>query len=260
MPQCPALPITAANVLLLSIQSGVRMAAQLPCVCKLTCPGVVYSQPAIGRLCTRHTTRQRGQCCRAQDSSKRILLQTTASLLLAPLYVQAADRPGRIQEIMEVLREDFVTRQYYVTGRLSSSIFASNCQFTDPTTDVQGRERYSKAVASLFSPSASKAGKPAHGDSQVIHPNLSMTAQACCLQADLISMKQTGDSSIELRWRFEAALNVPGRPRIKPYLGTTNYTVGDNGKIIRQEVCPTMTRQRTECIYRGHEERTGGRC
>jgi len=38
----------------------------------------------------------------------------------------------------------------YVTGNLTPSIFTKDCVFQDPTTRVQGVEKYSKAVALLF--------------------------------------------------------------------------------------------------------------
>ena len=56
----------------------------------------------------------------------------------------------------------------------------------------------------------------------------------------MISMTQVGEKAIKLKWRFEAALNVPGKPRIKPYLGTTLYTLDDNHMIIKQEVSPWL--------------------
>ena len=45
-----------------------------------------------------------------------------------------------------------------------------------------------------------------------------------------------------MRWRFEARLNIPGSPRIKPYTGSTVYTLDPgSGKIVQQEVWPCCT-------------------
>ena len=41
-----------------------------------------------------------------------------------------------------------------------------------------------------------------------------------------------GNDAIELKWRFEATLNVPTHPKIKPYTGTTMYHI-TNGMIDR---------------------------
>ena len=54
------------------------------------------------------------------------------------------------EEIVATLREDVATRQYFVTGELTEAIFASDCRFVDPTTDVRGLERYLRAVRALF--------------------------------------------------------------------------------------------------------------
>ena len=45
----------------------------------------------------------------------------------------------------------------YVTGKLTQSAFAKDCVFKDPTTNVQGVEKYSKAVALLFDKDSSRA-------------------------------------------------------------------------------------------------------
>lgn len=38
-------------------------------------------------------------------------------------------------------------------------------------------------------------------------------------------------NKISTRWRFAASLNVPGAPKLKPYTGSTVYTVNEEGKI-----------------------------
>ena len=37
----------------------------------------------------------------------------------------------------------------------------------------------------------------------------------------------TDPHTITSRWRFDAAINFPGKPRIKPYTGTTMYVFND---------------------------------
>ncbi len=44
-----------------------------------------------------------------------------------------------------------------MTGNLSREIFTKDCVFQDPTTRVQGVEKYSKAVALLFDKDTSRA-------------------------------------------------------------------------------------------------------
>ena len=45
----------------------------------------------------------------------------------------------------------------YITGKLTPGIYTKDCTFVDPTTNVQGVETYSKAVASLFDKDDSRA-------------------------------------------------------------------------------------------------------
>lgn len=56
-----------------------------------------------------------------------------------------------------LMQRDFSEGQYYITGRLDQSIFADDCEFIDPTTNVKGPMTYSKAVAALFDQSTSRA-------------------------------------------------------------------------------------------------------
>jgi len=37
--------------------------------------------------------------------------------------------------------------------------------------------------------------------------------------------------TITTRWRFAASLNVPGKPKLKPYTGSTRYSVNPEGLI-----------------------------
>ena len=37
--------------------------------------------------------------------------------------------------------------------------------------------------------------------------------------------------TITSRWRFDAAIKIPGRPRIKPYTGSTKYVISNDGLV-----------------------------
>ena len=45
----------------------------------------------------------------------------------------------------------------------------------------------------------------------------------------------TDPHTISSRWRFDAAINFPGKPRIKPYTGSTKYVINDQG-LIQQHI------------------------
>lgn len=128
-----------------------------------------------------------------------------AAVLLWPVQAVHALPESQLQEIKQTIDRDFQDGQYYVTGKLTKDLYAPDCRFKDPTTDVKGVEPYTKAVAALFDPEVSKA--------------------------DLISSEVSGSNSITLRWRLEGKLKIGNLP-IKPYTGTTVYTIDeDSGKI-----------------------------
>ena len=55
------------------------------------------------------------------------------------------------------MQKDFSQGQYYITGQLTQSIFAEDCEFIDPTTNVRNPAVYSRAVATLFDQTSSRA-------------------------------------------------------------------------------------------------------
>ncbi|EFJ46803.1 hypothetical protein VOLCADRAFT_92622 [Volvox carteri f. nagariensis] len=144
--------------------------------------------------------------------------QQLASIAAALVYLEVLPRPTTAAEesapsssalkAIDAIRRDFVERQYYVTGNLTPQLFAPDCVFKDPTVEVVGVEPYVRALQALFDPSTSRA--------------------------DLISIRATAPSTVVLRWRLEGSLKLAGL-KIKPYTGTTVYTLSDDGKVIRHE-------------------------
>ncbi|KAK9916782.1 hypothetical protein WJX75_006973 [Coccomyxa subellipsoidea] len=113
-----------------------------------------------------------------------------------------------MDQLLDIIKRDFSDGQYYITGKLDQTIFSDDCEFIDPTTNVKGPETYSRAVAALFDHDTSRA--------------------------DLISMEVTDSHTITSRWRFDAAINFPGKPRIKPYTGSTRYIIKDG--LVQQHI------------------------
>eukprot|EP00965_Chrysotila_dentata_P258411 6213209-Pleurochrysis_carterae.AAC.3 len=60
-----------------------------------------------------------------------------------------------IGEMVETIRADLEDRQYYITGRLTSAVYADDCFFDGPDPDmpVRSLQRYSDALHGLFDPS-----------------------------------------------------------------------------------------------------------
>lgn len=124
----------------------------------------------------------------AVHARRDVLLSATA-LVLSPwaASVRAADDMQKmhvpIDELKDIIADDFQNGQYYITGHLTTGVFASDCSFKDPTTNVkvgrtleqhahhpaaiqdtctmchvrQGPDVYSRAVALLFDQSTSRA-------------------------------------------------------------------------------------------------------
>lgn len=167
---------------------------------------------------TRPNLRSQASSCKALPSSRPDTQQTlgagavqfaaaaaAAALVLWPVQAAQALPEAQLEHIKQAIDKDFQQGQYYVTGNLTADLYDPSCRFKDPTTDVKGVEPYTKAVAALFDPEVSKA--------------------------DLLSSSVSGPNSITLRWRLEGRLKI-GQLPIKPYTGTTVYTVDESsGKI-----------------------------
>ncbi|CAM9869532.1 unnamed protein product [Ectocarpus sp. 12 AP-2014] len=114
-----------------------------------------------------------------------------------------------VEEVKKGIEGDFLSRRYYVTGDLTPSLYRPDCLFTDPTTRVESVERYTAAVKLLFDPDNA--------------------------QVDLLSLIVKDDTHIFAEWRLQGYLKFPWHPYVKPYTGTTLYTLDSDGLISRHE-------------------------
>ena len=83
----------------------------------------------------------------------RFVLARHKSLDVTPVKTTGLKRVGlTIDQICDVIREDFEARQYYVTGRLTKAIYSDDCFFDapDPDMPVTGLRKYVDAVSHLF--------------------------------------------------------------------------------------------------------------
>ena len=147
-------------------------------------------------------------------------------------------------------QRDFSDGQYYITGKLDPTIFAYDCEFIDPTTNVKGPGTYSRAVAALFDHDTSRADLI----SIEVHSRLPHLMDAlsdfvtdgitndiryamlcsCTTEVAAFYLQVTDPHTITSRWRFDAAINFPGKPRIKPYTGSTRYIIKDG--LVQQHI------------------------
>ena len=112
-----------------------------------------------------------------------------------------------IDAVMDVVRSDFESGQYYVSGQLSQAVYEDACFFDGPDPDMPVRSlgRYSDALKGLFDPELSSI--------------------------ELVDMSPDGERSFVAHWRLSGALKLPWRPQIKPYAGATRYELNEAGLI-----------------------------
>jgi Uncharacterized conserved protein (DUF2358) len=113
-----------------------------------------------------------------------------------------------LDERRAIIEEDFRGRHYYITGRLTPELYADDCLFDGPDPDVPvvGLVKYVDATSKLFYRPKSRV--------------------------DLLSIQTLdGCEKVRAHWRLEGALNLPWKPAIKPYTGSTLYSFNDQGLV-----------------------------
>eukprot|EP00903_Cladosiphon_okamuranus_P016257 g14994.t1 len=153
-------------------------------------------------------------------ASRRAFLSSVAAFAGAaagvlPAAVARTEQGRSVGEVKKGIEEDFRSRRYYVTGELTPSLYRPDCLFTDPTTRVASVDRYTAAVKLLFDPDNA--------------------------QVDLLSLEIKDDNHIFAEWRLQGYLKFPWHPYVKPYTGTTLYTLDPEGLITRHEETWSIT-------------------
>ncbi|KAJ7527259.1 hypothetical protein O6H91_16G045100 [Diphasiastrum complanatum] len=142
--------------------------------------------------------------------SLTILLGGDTTILSFPSFADEEKKKNlAIDDIKQIIENDIKIGQYYVTGKLTRNIYNNHCRFIDPTTNVEGLDKYIDAVTQLFDPKASKQ--------------------------QLLSIEVTSPKTIMAHWRLGGFLKFPWRPLIRPYEGTTRYGLDDQGLIISHD-------------------------
>ena len=123
------------------------------------------------------------------------------------------DSLANAERVAAILKDDLERRRYFFTGALTRDVFADDCRFIDPTTDVKGVTRYINAIQSLFDDERStiEATESAH---------------------------VTSATTIECDYVASGTLKFPWTPKIAPYEGHVIWTIAqggvNDGKIIEQ--------------------------
>ena len=93
--------------------------------------------------------------------ARRKLLAVPPLMLFAAAAAVAASEPSRplaagaLDALKDTLASDIAVSQYFITGRLTASVYSPDCVFQDPTTEVHGVKRYTEVTSTLFDQSSS---------------------------------------------------------------------------------------------------------
>ena len=105
--------------------------------------------------------------------------------------------------------EEFLAREWFVTGNVPPSIFSNSFEFADNSVATAGIKSYAVGVRKLFDQATARA--------------------------ELISVVADEPTrSLLVTWRLEGAVNLPLKPRIPPYVVITTLTIDAEGLICKQ--------------------------
>jgi Uncharacterized conserved protein (DUF2358) len=133
-------------------------------------------------------------------------------------------------ELLQCLRRDWKVdthKGYYVTGKLTTSIYRDDVVFDGPDPDmpVRGLRKYLNAASQLFEQSQSRAEL------------LSLELVECDLHNKRERTVGPPSSSLVImaRWKMKGVLRLPWKPVVPEWTGTTTYYTDTNGLIYRHE-------------------------
>lgn len=156
----------------------------------------------------------------ATDMVIRFIVYRHKSLPFSPpgWKCQGDNRPKRIgisqTDLLEIIRNDWredTHKGYYVTGKLTTSVYRDDVVFDGPDPDmpVKGLRKYLNAASQLFDQKQSRS--------------------------ELISLDIIDDTAVVAHWRMKGVLRLPWKPAIPEWTGTTTYYTDDDGLIYRHE-------------------------
>ena len=113
---------------------------------------------------------------------------------------EPASSASTAERYVETLSNDLENKRYFFTGDLTTEIFADDCRFIDPTTNVKGVERYLRAVRVLFDDARSSV--------RLLGP-----------------LRLTSPTTIEGDYVAEGYLKLPWNPKVPAYEGHIVWTI-----------------------------------
>ena len=141
-----------------------------------------------------------------------------------------------VDELIGVLRNDWkaapinceedrattpvIGKGYYVTGRMSTNIYRNDCEFMSPDPDLplKGLRKYIGVASHLF-------------DSKASHSKL-ISLQTVPRN---IKKEKEIENILEAQWKMSLTINLPWKPQLPEFSGSTLYFLDDDHLIWRHE-------------------------
>ena len=134
------------------------------------------------------------------------------------------DKHLSLQEIQRIIESDWSVENqkgYYITGKLTSTIYRDDCLFDGPDPDmpVRGLRKYLAAASHLFE------AKNSYAKLQKLH----------LIENNEEDGGKFGYGVIVAHWKLGGVLMLPWRPKVKPWSGWTKYHLDKDGLIAYHE-------------------------
>eukprot|EP00879_Flechtneria_rotunda_P013843 GHRR01014459.1.p1 GENE.GHRR01014459.1~~GHRR01014459.1.p1 ORF type:complete len:263 (+),score=71.81 GHRR01014459.1:577-1365(+) len=114
-----------------------------------------------------------------------------------------------VGQMAELVEQGLSSTQWFVTGKVDAMLFSDTFAFKDESVSTKGIKAYATGVRKLFDQATSKA--------------------------ELITVQAKPEAKqIVVTWRLEGRVNLPLKPKIKPYIVTTTLGLDDEGLICSQ--------------------------
>lgn len=114
-----------------------------------------------------------------------------------------------VDDVLRIIKSDY-DNAYFVTGNFTSSIYAENCIYADPTIKFRGRELYARNLKLLV---------PFFDCASIILQKI---------EKDIVS----DTNFVMASWKLRTNLKLPWRPLIS-INGSTTYELDEDYKIVR---------------------------
>jgi len=118
-------------------------------------------------------------------------------------------KPSSLENLASDLFFAIKQKQWFVTGNVDPSFFATDFAFQDPDVKIKGIESYARGVHRIFKQNVSKA--------EVI---------------SVVSNGETSPPTITITWRLDCTVNLGHGIKIKPFLVYTDFDVCDRTGLI----------------------------